>query len=354
MGRDGARGGIDPRRRHPHRASSPCPACCTTCARRSTRWRSARLRSASSPQGRARWPITGSSGSIPTCRSPIRSTADGRRCSPATSAATADGLGADGAAYRRLFGPLVDAGFDLTDGLLSPFAIPPRHPLTLRALRRHRHPRRGRGRPPAVRDRRGAGTVRRPVRPLDPAARQAGDRRLRTDARRARPPRRMAARPRRLAADHRRPRRSARRTRAARSRVTRRSRRWPSCRPPTPSCSTSPRASWSSIAGDAVPQRYRRSLTRFRYGPGVFKVDWALDGPIPWTNPQCRTRGDRPPRRHARRDRRRRGRRRTPAATPSGRSSCSPSRRCSTPIAPRPARTRPGRTATCRTDRRST
>ena len=44
---------------------------------------------------------------------------------------TADGLGADGAAYRRLFGPLVEAGFDLTDGLLSPFTIPPRHPSTL-------------------------------------------------------------------------------------------------------------------------------------------------------------------------------------------------------------------------------
>src|SRR4029079_791520 len=36
---------------------------------------------------------------------------------------TADGLGADAAAYRGLFGPLVEAGFDLTDGLLSPFTI---------------------------------------------------------------------------------------------------------------------------------------------------------------------------------------------------------------------------------------
>jgi phytoene dehydrogenase-like protein len=36
-----------------------------------------------------------------------------------------------------------------------------------------------------------------------------------------------------------------------------------------------------------LPARYRRSLTRYRYGPGVFKLDWALDGPAPWTNPEC-------------------------------------------------------------------
>jgi phytoene dehydrogenase-like protein len=36
-----------------------------------------------------------------------------------------------------------------------------------------------------------------------------------------------------------------------------------------------------------LPDRYRRRLERFRYGPGVFKLDWALDGPIPWTAPEC-------------------------------------------------------------------
>jgi phytoene dehydrogenase-like protein len=39
------------------------------------------------------------------------------------------------------------------------------------------------------------------------------------------------------------------------------------------------------IAGDRLPAAYRRSLSRFRYGPGIFKVDWALDGPIPWRDP---------------------------------------------------------------------
>ncbi|MFO7592148.1 MAG: NAD(P)/FAD-dependent oxidoreductase [Acidimicrobiia bacterium] len=40
-----------------------------------------------------------------------------------------------------------------------------------------------------------------------------------------------------------------------------------------------------AIAGDDVPTRYASRLSRFRYGPGVCKVDWALDGPIPWTSP---------------------------------------------------------------------
>ncbi len=41
-----------------------------------------------------------------------------------------------------------------------------------------------------------------------------------------------------------------------------------------------------AIAGDRLPARDRRALERFRYGPGVWKVDWALDGPAPWTNPE--------------------------------------------------------------------
>jgi phytoene dehydrogenase-like protein len=42
-----------------------------------------------------------------------------------------------------------------------------------------------------------------------------------------------------------------------------------------------------ALAGHRLPARYRRGLERFRYGPGVFKLDWALDGPIPWTAPDC-------------------------------------------------------------------
>lgn len=41
------------------------------------------------------------------------------------------------------------------------------------------------------------------------------------------------------------------------------------------------------IVGDALPERYRQRLQRFRYGPAVYKLDWALSGPIPWRDPAC-------------------------------------------------------------------
>jgi phytoene dehydrogenase-like protein len=43
----------------------------------------------------------------------------------------------------------------------------------------------------------------------------------------------------------------------------------------------------AEIASAHLPSSYVRKLKNFRYGPGVFKVDWALAGPIPWTNRDC-------------------------------------------------------------------
>jgi phytoene dehydrogenase-like protein len=43
-----------------------------------------------------------------------------------------------------------------------------------------------------------------------------------------------------------------------------------------------------AIAGDRLTPRYRQRLERFRYGPGVFKMDWALSEPIPWRDAECR------------------------------------------------------------------
>ena len=41
-----------------------------------------------------------------------------------------------------------------------------------------------------------------------------------------------------------------------------------------------------ALYGDRLPGRYARRLAAYRYGPGVFKLDWALAGPVPWTDPE--------------------------------------------------------------------
>lgn len=45
------------------------------------------------------------------------------------------------------------------------------------------------------------------------------------------------------------------------------------------------------IAGSRFPSGYRRALEEFRYGPGAFKIDFALDGPVPWKALECRRAG---------------------------------------------------------------
>lgn len=53
---------------------------------------------------------------------------------------------------------------------------------------------------------------------------------------------------------------------------------------------TAPRE-MTRIVGGRFPARYRRRIGRFRYGPAVFKVDYALDGPIPWRDERCAAAG---------------------------------------------------------------
>jgi phytoene dehydrogenase-like protein len=43
----------------------------------------------------------------------------------------------------------------------------------------------------------------------------------------------------------------------------------------------------AEIAGAELPGGYVSQLRGFKYGPGAFKVDWALDGPIPWRDSRC-------------------------------------------------------------------
>ena len=200
--------------------------------------------------------------------------------------ATASGLGTDGGRYERLVGPFVDAGFELTDGLLSPLRIPPAHPIHLARF--------------------GAQGIR--------SARGLASRRFESDEARA------------LFAGL-----------AAHSILSLRSPStaayglilgvlghvvgWPMARGGSqrianalvgiiedaggsvecdhrigslselPSSSAvvldlTPRQVLA-VLGDRAPRRFARSLRRFRHGPGVVKVDWVLDGPIPWANRQC-------------------------------------------------------------------
>jgi phytoene dehydrogenase-like protein len=47
----------------------------------------------------------------------------------------------------------------------------------------------------------------------------------------------------------------------------------------------------AGILGDLLPQRVARAYRRFRHGPGAFKVDFAVEGGVPWTNPDARRAG---------------------------------------------------------------
>ncbi|MDE3198772.1 MAG: NAD(P)/FAD-dependent oxidoreductase [Acidobacteriota bacterium] len=51
-------------------------------------------------------------------------------------------------------------------------------------------------------------------------------------------------------------------------------------------CDISPKE-LARIGAVRLPSHYLNKLVQFRYGPGVFKIDWALKAPIPWTNPVC-------------------------------------------------------------------
>ncbi len=199
---------------------------------------------------------------------------------------TADGLGRDAKAYRRLFGPFVDAGFDLTDGLLSPFTIPPKHPITLARygavgiLPAHTVGRRGFDTDEARALFAGlAGhsilSLKAPVTagyglmlgvlahlvgwPLAKGGSQqianALVAVLEDLGGRVECDRRITSLQELPSAD-------------------------------AVLLDLTPRQVLA-VAGDAVPNRYRRALTGYRYGAGIFKLDWALDGPIPWTNADC-------------------------------------------------------------------
>ena len=199
---------------------------------------------------------------------------------------TVVGLGPDGAHWRDLVEPMVDAGFDLTDGLLSPLSLPPDHPLTLARY--------------AWTGARPASWVRRRFATDEAGGLWAGLAGHSTLA---------LSHP--LTAGY-----------ALMLATLGHLVGWPVARGGSQAIAdalvslleerggviecgrrvtsldelhvgpadrvavlldVTPRQV-IAIAGRHLPDRYRRRLARFRYGPGVHKVDWALDGPVPWTN----------------------------------------------------------------------
>jgi phytoene dehydrogenase-like protein len=200
---------------------------------------------------------------------------------------TADHLGVDADHYRKLFGGHVKAGFDLTDGLLSPFTMPPQHPMHLARFG-------GAGVLPAhlVAKRRFdtdearalfAGLAGHSVLSLKapvtagyglmlgvlghvvgwPMA-KGGSQRI-ADA---------------LVA--------VLQTLGGRVECDRRIESLAELSPADAILLDVTPRQLLALGGDAIPARYRRALANYRYGAGVFKVDWALDGPIPWMNENCR------------------------------------------------------------------
>ena len=55
-------------------------------------------------------------------------------------------------------------------------------------------------------------------------------------------------------------------------------------------CDVSPRQ-FVQLSGDRLPDSFQRALQNFRRGPGIFKMDWALQEPIPWKAKECLTAG---------------------------------------------------------------
>lgn len=217
---------------------------------------------------------------------PLAHPLDGRRAAVLRRGVddTADGLGVDAAAWRRLFGPLVDAGDDLIDGLLSPFSIPPAHPLTMARFGL-----------PGIRSASSlagarfdgeeaaalfAGLAGHSILPLSDAITAGYGLMLGALAHHVGWPlaeggsASIAAALVGLLAE-----------RGGRVECNRRIESLAELdRFDDVLLDVTPRQ-LLAIGGDRLPARYRGALERYRYGAGVFKLDLALSEPIPWADP---------------------------------------------------------------------
>ena len=197
--------------------------------------------------------------------------------------ATADRLGDDGTAWRRLFGPGVRAGLGLVDSLLAPLTVPPTHPIRLAryslpgirsasSLGRKRF--KGDDAPALL-----AGLAGHSMLSLDTPITAGFGMLLGQLAHVVGWP--MPAGGSQAIADA-----LVTLIRAEGGEV--RCGEWVrdlDDLPPARAvlCDITPRQ-LIDLAGERLPVGYRRSLGHYRYGPGVCKVDWALDGPVPWAD----------------------------------------------------------------------
>ncbi len=217
---------------------------------------------------------------------------DGGRAAVVTRsvAATAEHLGRDGAAYRRLFGPLARDCADVTDLVLSPIRRPPRRLSPGVAVFGCNGFRSAAGVARRFRTPEGralfAGAAAHGMMPLSAAPTGAVGMMLIALAHGFGWPVAQGG--------------SARITDAMASAVvaaggTIETGRWVRSLTELPPVravllDVAPRA-LLSMAGDQLPPRYARALQRFRYGAGVCKVDFALSGPVPWANHAARQAG---------------------------------------------------------------
>lgn len=201
-----------------------------------------------------------------------------------TAAGLAADCSADGPRWRRLMGPSVRAGTALTDGLLAPLTLPPAHPVALARFGPI-------GVQPATRLQRRfdgdlapalfAGLAAHSVLDLDQLVSGGVAMMLGSLAHTVGWP--MAAGGSQAIAD------ALVTVLGSLGGEVQLDTRVDSLDQLPPSravlCDVTPRQ-LVALAGDRLTPSARRRLGRFRHGPGVFKVDWALDGPVPWADPQ--------------------------------------------------------------------
>lgn len=202
---------------------------------------------------------------------------------------TVAGLGRDGDAWRRLMGPLCDAGFELVDSLMSPFQVPPRHPIHLaRYGIVGLQPATWYGRRFATDAASGlfGGLAAHAILPLSAPITTGYGALLGMLGHLVGWP--MPKGGSQSIAD------------ALVALLEAHGGRVECNAPVTTLAELPPRATvlldvtprqLLDLAGDRLPSRYAKRLRTYRYGPGVFKIDYVLSEPIPWTNPEARLAG---------------------------------------------------------------